>query len=99
MPGFTDGPVIPMIVKVPAEKLDYSIDFSALLSENETIQSSTWTIPSGLTVWSASISTPYATQWLSGGTAGTKYTVTDTIVTNQGRTFARSFQIAVIGVM
>jgi len=76
--------------KDPTDVKDYAIDWATLLTaENETaITSSAWSAsdPSGLTVLAVA---PYLPQlvgkkcivWVSGGTAGTKYSLTNTIVT------------------
>jgi hypothetical protein len=52
----------------------------------ETISTSIWVVPTGIVQNSASSTTTTATIWLSGGTAGTTYELTNRIVTNQGRT-------------
>ncbi|MGQ9573563.1 MAG: phage fiber-tail adaptor protein [Chloroflexota bacterium] len=80
--------------KDPNAVLDYAIDWSRWLADDE-IASSTWTIPTGLTQVSASNSTTKATIWLSGGAAGQSYTITNRITTTGGRTDERSFVISV----
>lgn len=78
----------------PDAVLDYEIDWSAWLG-TDTISSSTWTVPSGLTEDSSTNTTTTATIWLSGGTAGTRYEVTNHIVTAGGREEDRTIQIVV----
>ena len=80
--------------KDPGATLDFTIDWSEWL-DDDTISSSDWTVPDGITEASATNDTTTATVWLSGGTAGTRYTVTNTIVTAGGRTDERSIVIAV----
>lgn len=75
--------------------LDYRIDWSAWLGV-DTIASTTWTVPTGITQDSATNTTTTATIWLSGGTAGTAYTLTNRIVTAAGRTQDQSITILVI---
>lgn len=82
-------------VKAASEVLDYSLDYTDVLS-SETISSSTWAVaPSTITISSSSNTTTATTVWLSGGTAGQVYTVTNTVVTSGGRTFQRSITVQV----
>jgi hypothetical protein len=78
------------------EVLDYQVDWSNWLAAGETITTSTWVVPSGLTAGTDSHSTTTATQWISGGTVGTKYVVANTIMTSAGRTGERRFQLALV---
>jgi len=80
--------------KDPDAVLDYAIDWSRWLG-SDTIQTSTWTVPPGLTEVTSSHTTTTATIWLSGGTAGETYTVTNRIVTAGGRTDERSIYLRV----
>ena len=91
-------PLLPgdTVLKDPNAVLDYAIDWSAWLAASETISTSTWTVPTGITQDSESETTTVATIWLSGGTAGVTYTVTNRIQTNQGRTDDRSFKVRVV---
>lgn len=81
-------------LKDPSGTLDYSIDWTDWLG-TDTISSSSWTVPSGLEVGTALAGTAVATVWLSGGTAGNSYYVTNTIVTAAGRSDQRSLIIKV----
>lgn len=76
--------------KDPSDIKDYDIDWADVLTgESETaLTSSTWSAsdPAGLTVLAAppylpSIVGTKCIVWVSGGTAGTKYTLTNTVVT------------------
>jgi hypothetical protein len=79
----------------PQAVLDYQIDWSAWLG-TDTISTSTWTVPTGLTQPSASShSDTTATVWLAGGTEGNSYTVTNHILTASGRQDDRSITITV----
>lgn len=82
-------------IKDPDAVLDYQIDWSSWLATGETIATSTWTVSTGITKDSDSNDTTSATIWLSGGTAGTSYTCTNQIVTNQSRTEERTIRIDV----
>lgn len=76
--------------------LDFSVDWSGWLASGESLSTSTFTVDAGITKDSESNDTSSATVWLSGGTAGTSYTVTNQITTSAGRTDERSMTIAVI---
>lgn len=82
-------------VKDPDAVLDWEIDWSAWLDTGETIVTSTWIVPDGLTQDSDSSTGTTATVWLAGGTVGTRYTVTNRITTSAGRTDDRSIRISV----
>lgn len=81
-------------IKDPAAVLDYTIDWTDWL-EADTISSSSWTVPTGLTKASEGSTTKKATVWLSGGTQARFYTVTNRVVTAGGRTDERSIVIVV----
>ena len=82
-------------LKDPDAVLDYGFDWSDWLADGETISTSTWTIPTGLTEDSETETTTATKVWLSGGTAGTDYTITNKIVTSDSRTDERSMTIRV----
>jgi hypothetical protein len=93
-------------LKDPSAVLDYRFDWAALtngtgesdwLASGETISTSTVTAASGLTVDSSSIvsSSTAVVCWLSGGTAGQSYTVTNRVVTSGGRTDERTITVKV----
>lgn len=76
--------------KDPSDLKDYTLDWADVLTaESETaITSSTWSAsdPAGLTVLAAPPHLPQlvgtkAIVWVSGGTAGVRYSLTNTIVT------------------
>jgi hypothetical protein len=98
---------VPSFAKDPQANLDYSIDWdhnvagaasgTGYLGASETISSSSWSVsPSGLTVGSTANDGKKTTVWLSSGSAGTNYSVTNTITTSQGRTDERSFDVECI---
>jgi hypothetical protein len=86
---------IATFTKDPNAVLDYQIDWTAWLTGAETITTSTWTVPTGITKDSDSHTTALTTIWLSGGTAGTKYLLTNRIVTSAARTDDRTITISV----
>ena len=82
--------------KDPEAVLDYAVDWSEWLQSGETISSYTVTVPTGLTKDSDSSASGVITVWLSGGTAGTVYSVEVKITTSLGRTDERTFKIRCI---
>jgi len=73
--------------KDPDEVLDYSLDWSTRLGA-DTISTSDWPdFPAGLTNDNETNTTTTTTIWLSGGTAGNTYQLTNRIVTTGGRTY------------
>jgi len=80
--------------KDPNEVLDYQVDWTAALA-GDTISTSNWTVPSGITQDSAANTTTTATIWVSGGTDGTRYDLTNRITTTAGRTFDRVISLFV----
>ena len=82
-------------LKDPSAILDYQNDWSDWLG-TDTIATSTWTVPTGLTKVSDTNTTTTATIWLSGGTAGMSYTAVNRITTAGGRTEDRSLSFTVV---
>lgn len=86
-------------VKDPTDKLDYSRDWSPKLGAGETIVSSTWTIEEphdeALLIADESFDATSTTVWLEAGTAGQRYRLANTIVSNLQRTWERSLEILV----
>lgn len=80
-------------IKDPDAVLDYLVDWSEWLADAETIDTSTILVETGITKDSDTHDTTSATVWLSGGTLGETYEITNRIVTNQGRTDDRTILI------
>ncbi len=80
--------------KDPDEVLDYAIDWKARLA-GDTIASSTWTVPGGLTQDQASVSGSKAIIWLSGGTLDQAYSILNRITTAGGRTMDQTVTLSV----
>lgn len=80
--------------KDPDEVLDYEIDWSARLL-TDTIVTSTWVVPTGLTEDSTENTTTTTTVWLSGGTTGEVYEVLNRVVTAGGRTMDQTVKLKV----
>jgi hypothetical protein len=89
------------IIKDPDSTLDYTIDWTDWLSTSETVSSVSYTVPSGISTSTAIGGTATATTstttrvTLTGGTAGTIYTIKASMETNQGRTVVRNFRVKV----
>lgn len=83
-----------IFTKDPSDVLDYTRKAAKFLG-TDTISTSTWSADSGITIDSDSNDTSTATVWLSGGTAGNQYTITNRIVTSGGRTKDKSFIVKV----
>lgn len=87
---------MPLYQKDPDAVLDFKQDWTEWLAvTGDTIVTSTWIVPTGITKTTDSNTTATATVWLSGGTAGQSYAVVNRITTTQGRTDDRTMQIAV----
>lgn len=83
------------IAKAAADDVDYSIDWNLQLESGEGVQTSDWDVPSGLTKGDDGISGTITTCWISGGTVGDTYRVTNTISTTENRTIERGFELTV----
>ena len=81
--------------KDPDAVLDYGFDWSDWLASGETISTSAWVVDTGITADSDSNTTTITTVWLSGGTAGKVYRITNSITTSAGREDDRSLLIKV----
>jgi uncharacterized phage protein (predicted DNA packaging) len=80
--------------KDPDEVADFQIDWTARL-DGDTISSSTWVIPSGLTQNSAAFADTSTTVWLAGGTAGSTYILVNRVVTAGSRTLEEAVSLRV----
>lgn len=83
-------------VKDPQAILDYSLDWGPWL-DGDTISTSNWVVESPLVIESGTESFDSTTTvlFISGGTAGQTYLVTNTITTAGGRTDERSFELRI----
>jgi len=83
-------------LKDPDAKLDFGFNWSDWLATGETISTSEWDVETGITEDSDSKTTIKTSVWLSGGTAGTTYEITNKVVTSQSRTDERTLSIRVV---
>ena len=81
-------------IKDPNATLDYIVNWLPYLGV-DTISTSAWTIPSGVTSPLQANSTTTATVWLSGGTVGTRYALTNRVTSAGGRTDDRTIYVKV----
>jgi hypothetical protein len=81
--------------KTPTEVKDYGVNWAPYLGTGVTIATSDWEVPAGITEDSSDIDALATVVRLSGGTAGTDYTLTNTIVTSAGETLVRAIEVRV----
>jgi hypothetical protein len=81
-------------IKDPNAVLDYVVNWATFLGA-DTISSDSWIVPVGITSASESNTTTTSTIWLSGGTIGQKYALTNRIVSAGGRTEDRTIYVKV----
>lgn len=85
---------IPTKIQGPLDVLDYTFDWTDEL-DGDTIQTSTFSATAGITLASPSNTTTTTKVWVSGGTTGSTYTITNKIVTAGGRTEERNLKISI----
>lgn len=81
-------------IKDPGAVLDYTFDWAPWLG-TDTILTSTWSVPPGMTLVSQSNTTTTATAFVSGGRADDQAIITNTIITVGGRTDDRSIVLSI----
>ncbi len=81
--------------KDPQSVMDYTIDYSNFLASGDALSSHTITVDTGITKDSSSIVTgnKKVTMTLSGGTAGTTYTIKISATTSDGFTSIKRFRV------
>lgn len=78
------------------EVLDYDLDWSEWLEVGDTLSTSNWVVPSGITKDSDGNDTTSTTIWLSAGTVGESYVMVNIVTTAQSRTGVAILIIKVI---
>lgn len=82
-------------VKDPdAVSTDYTVDWTGWLAGN-TLVTSVWIVPSGITTVSDSHTTTTATIWLMGGTVGEDYDLINRVTDSTARTLDETIRISV----
>lgn len=85
---------LPLYTKDPNAILDYTINWAPFLGV-DTISTSAWIVPSGITNVTDTKTTTTTTIWLSGGTIGSFYDLTNRIVSVGGRTDDRTIRVRI----
>ena len=75
--------------------LDFTINWAPKLG-TDTISTSDWSVPAGITKASQTSTATTAIVWLTAGTAGTEYECVNTITTAGGRTITQPLRVKVI---
>lgn len=89
--------IIKEFTQDPNEELDYKIDWTRTLTpDGDTVASSSWDVPTGLTEPHAQSHDSTSTiVWVAGGTINENYTLTNHIVTSGGRKYDQSIIIRI----
>ena len=77
-------------------RLDYRVDWSQWLDDDDEIVTSVWSAPDDLTVVTDSLMDAITTIWLTGGQSGQTYTIKNTITTRMSRIHCRSFRLGIL---
>lgn len=80
--------------KDPDARLDYKVDWTSWLG-SDTISTSEWIVPNGITYEADTFTDTSATVWLSGGSLGSSYEVVNRITTVAGRIDDRTIIIKI----
>jgi hypothetical protein len=81
--------------KDPDEVLDYALDWADRLAAGDTIDTSLWILPAGITKDNEGIDGANTVIWLSGGTLGGSYDLVNRITTTGGRTHDQTVRVKV----
>lgn len=92
-----DGVAMPVWGKDPDDVLDYTLDWSKQLVEDDTIVAVTHIVLPGseLFVLSENFTDTTSTCWLQAGVLNLSYSVTCRVTTSKGRQMDRTFQITI----
>jgi hypothetical protein len=81
--------------KDPDETLDYVIDWSERLPADDYIMQSTWAVPVGLLEDRSEFEAQQSVIWLSLGAENQAYSLTNTVITAQGRVLQQTVRIRI----
>lgn len=84
------------INKDPSASLPYSFDWTDWLEGGDTIVSSTWTPPAGISVSNTSHTGQVTQATVSGGTDGSSYVIENHVVTANGLEDSRRLEVNVV---
>lgn len=76
--------------------LDFTIDWSARVVDDDVIALSEWIVPDGLTKGATTFSERLTTVWLSGGENGNSYDVVNRITTAAGRVMEQTVALPIV---
>lgn len=79
----------------PDALMDYTIDWGSRWLGTDTIATSEWIVPDGINMNTTSNTPTKATIWLSGGTLGESYDVTNRVTTDGGRIQDQTLRIVI----
>jgi len=80
----------------PNDHMDYTIDYSDFLCvDGDVIVTSEWIVPTGITSLGHSHDDERSIIWLTGGTIGEKYYLTNRITTQKGRQMDKTIRMKV----
>ena len=82
--------------KDPQETLDYYVDYSGRIPADDAITQSSWAVPAGITAEQSNFSGRKTVIWLSGGTEGASYELTNTVETEDGRILEQTCLIVIV---
>lgn len=83
-------------VRDPNDNKPWSIDWTQWLVSGDFISTSTWSAPTGLTLSSSTFGTATTTIWISGGTVGEVYNVSNKITSNDNIVDERSIDFTMV---
>jgi len=86
---------LPYVTMVPGETTDWSRDWTDKLEDGDTIATSVWDVPKGMTAGAESKSGPYTTQWVTSGDVGL-FALVNEVTTSAGRKYRRTLLIGVV---
>lgn len=90
-----DGVQMPIWPKDPQSKLDYTLDWSKHLADDDKVIDARFAAGGALQMFSPTFNDHQAQCWLAGGVTGVSYPVTCSVTTARGRQHDRTFRIAV----
>lgn len=90
-----DGIRMPIWPKDAQSKLDYTLDWSKHLADDDKIIDARFVSGGALQMFSPTYNDSQAQCWLAGGVTGVSYPVTCSVTTQRGRQHDRTFRIAV----
>jgi hypothetical protein len=79
------------IKTTPGDNVDYTLDYIDEFAVGESVSTSTWSVPAGVTKGADGRLAQTTTVTLRGGAAGASDPITNTVLTSAGRTFVRTF--------